>query len=696
MPEHHFPNFHALIIGVSKYKSPAHLNLDGCIPDVTSVCDYLTKTLKVPEDNIVCLVDEQATRKGILDAFRNHLIFNEKIKPLDPILVYFSGHGDRQKAPPEWYSSDEYLELILPHDAGDWDKAPDPLPGSSEYEPGSGDAGPNSDSYDPNRNYKHGIPDRTLGALIHRLSEAKGDNITVIVDSCYSGSCTRGYIQMRHSHDEDAPPIPPALDADLVQPVAPGQSPSLKTHVLLAACRNDQLAQEIPNQAADESTVPSSSGVFTKALLMALNDCDMATTSYSALMRDVEKNMMAIMFQPKKYLCKMQSPQCEGQNKDRLLFRTQFSLTKGMIQLDHDRRHNNFRIKAGSASGIQQGTELGVYSCNMERTSPPITQLVAIQVNATDSVLCAQDAGSIVEIPENAYVLVTKYTGHSIRILVDDRIMASPLWQDVLNVLKSQPIDIVWSKPGEPSGLVLALSEEGVVVQRQDPSIIQLRPKDIILQPQTASSEFARKLGAMAHFHFHLQRRNPESPLRGLVEMKLIELKTKPGRSWRVKEYVPISDDAEDLFGDSLSDGTVVELRAAPDKRYGLQLTNNSNWPLFVWVLYFDLEDYSISFLYQPPARNTNPPLSTNGKALGVGYGDAGVEPLRVDNNGYSERESGIFMLFVSNTWVEISHLEQESILERPSKDSARNMIGAPVSPASVWDVFVVGVSISQ
>ncbi|KAG8707382.1 hypothetical protein FRC08_000526 [Ceratobasidium sp. 394] len=263
-------------------------------------------------------------------------------------------------------------------------------------------------------------------------------------------------------------------------------------------------------------------------------------------------------------------------------------------------------------------------------------------------------------------------------------------------MLRSQPIDIVWSKPGEPSGLVLALSEEGIVAQRQDPSIIQLGPKDIILQLHKDSSELARKLGSMADFHFHLQRRNPESPLRGLVEMKLIELKTKPGHSWRVKEYVPISDDPEDLFGNSLLDGTVVELRAAPDKQYGLRLTNNSNWPLFVWVLYFDLEDYSISFLYQPPSQNTNPPLLTNGKALGVGYGDAGVEPLRVDNNRYSDRECGIFMLFVSGTWVDISHLEQESILEPPSKDGARNAIGAPVSPANVWDVFVVIVSASQ
>ncbi|KAG8745077.1 hypothetical protein FRC10_008929 [Ceratobasidium sp. 414] len=518
---------------------------------------------------------------------------------------------------------------------------------------------------------------------------------------------------MRRSHDPNAPPIPSTLDEDLVQfplqrpapqvqptaitkqesgrLVAPSQCSSLGTHVLLAACKNDEGALEISDK--DKSAIPSSSGLFTKALLMALQKCDMATTSYSALMRDVQKHMIAIGWQ--QGIGKIQLPQCEGRKQDRVLFCTEFALTKGMIQLD--RVGNTFRIKAGSASGIQEGTELGAYSGNMPRTSPPIARLVAVEVNATGSTLRIQDAESTVEIPENAYVLVTKYTGHSIRVLVDNRLKISPLWQEVLSKLQSQPIDIVWSKPDEPSGLVLVPSEAGVVVQRQDPSVIQLRPSDIILRHQLGSCELARKLSAMAHFHFHLQRRNPESPLRGQVGMKLVELKTKPGRGWRVMEYVPISEDPDDLFGNSLSDETVVELRATPDKRYGLQLTNSSNSPLFAWVLYFDLEDYSISFLYQPPSRNTNPPLSTNGKALAVGYGDAGVEPLRVDNSGYSGRESGIFMLFVSEKWVDISHMKQESILGPAGKDSDRRNEGKAVSPESpIWDVLVVGVSIGH
>ncbi|KAG8707381.1 hypothetical protein FRC08_000525 [Ceratobasidium sp. 394] len=91
MLEQHFPKLYAVVIGINKCKSPVHPNLEGCIHNAISVFNYLTETLQVPEEYIVCLFDEQATWKEILDVILNHLILNEKIQPLDPILVYFSG-----------------------------------------------------------------------------------------------------------------------------------------------------------------------------------------------------------------------------------------------------------------------------------------------------------------------------------------------------------------------------------------------------------------------------------------------------------------------------------------------------------------------------------------------------------------------------------------------------------------------------
>ncbi|KAG8795515.1 hypothetical protein FRC12_013314 [Ceratobasidium sp. 428] len=730
-----FSNIHALIIGINKYISSAHENLGGCVSDAKAIRNLLTDRFGVPEANIECLFDEQATRKGILGAFRKHLIQNEKIQPGDPILVYFSGHGDRLEAPDgwhnEWHTTNEgqirMTELILPHDASCWDEVSnvDPNISSSDSQPGTnlnGDATTKGPRYDPNKHYKHGIPDRTLAALIHQLSKAKGDNITVILDSCHSGSGTRGQCRARFSHDPDAPPIPSNIDEedhghfptqgplsqvgsitatkeDFGKFKAPSQAPSLATHVLLAACKNDEVAQELPDKnEVDEEGEPRYRGLFTMALIAELECCDPATTSYSALTRGVQKRVSTMFTSggPSTQV-RIQSPQCEGRKQDRLLFRTQFAFTKGMIQLDRDRPPRKFRIKAGSASGIQIGTQLGVYSNNMSDGSPPVAQLEVTGVTDTEAWLSIKAADRSFEIPQNAYVMVTKYTGHSVRIRVDDQLKTASTWQEVFAKLQSQPIDIVWSKPDEPSDLVLKPKGEDVVLLRSDPSIIQLQPRDIELQYRLGASELARKLSSIAHFHFHLQRRNPNSPLHGKVGMKLIELKAKPGRTWMSRDYVPIKDDPEDLFDDNLSkDSVIVQLQAAPDKRYGLQLTNSSNWPLFAWVVYFDLEDYSITFLYNPPARNANPPLSTNGKELAVGYGDTGVEPLRVENSGYSKTESGVFMLFVSQKWVDIAHMEQDSIFSQMSPDKGgRADDGRPVNPDSnVWDVFVVAVNI--
>ncbi|KAG9120112.1 cap64-like protein, partial [Ceratobasidium sp. 392] len=589
-----------------------------------SIIEYLTGTLSVPPDNIKTLFNEEATRKGILNAFRRHLIQNEKIQPGDPILVYFSGHGDQQDAPTEWHTSDGKTELILPHDAGPWDGEPEQVPspglgkGESESEQSACNANPKPAKYDPSKHYMHGISDRTLGALIHQLSKAKGDNIVVIFDSCHSGSGTRGHCRARFSHDPDAPPIPHDIDEELgqlpqavlppqSQPISvtkqesgkfvgPSQAPSLETHVLLAACKNDELAQEIPDgdQTVDESSPHSSSGLFTRALLITLRECELSTTSYSALMRSVQRHVMALIKGvPERFSgqVKVQVPQCEGRRQDRLLFRTQLALTKGMIQLDRDERApNTFKIKAGSASGIREGTELDAFSAGHWE---PIAQLVATKVTDTDATLvCSQ--GTADEIPPNSYVVVAKYTGYSVRILAEEELKQSEPWQEVFSELQSHPIDIIWSKPGELSDLVLVRAENGVVqLKRQDPSIVQLNPRDIALKNTASPNELTQSLGAIAHFHFHLQRQNPTSPLQGKVEMKLIELKPKSGRAWGVKDYVPINDSPEDLFSNRLSSNGMVELRATPDKRYGLQLTNTSNWPLFAWVLYFDLEDYS-------------------------------------------------------------------------------------------------------
>ncbi|KAG8767163.1 hypothetical protein FRC12_006421 [Ceratobasidium sp. 428] len=190
MSEHGWSNLYGLIIGINKYAAEQHQDLDGCVADATSMFNYFVEDLRVPQGQLLRLFDEQATRDGIINAFWTHLINNKNIKPSDPIVIYFAGHGNSLPAPTGIYTSDGRWEFILPHDAG------------TKYVDGS---------------YNFGIPDRTIGALLYKLSQEKGDNITVIFDSCFSGGATRGRARARRSEDPNAPPIPSSLDKDIVQ-----------------------------------------------------------------------------------------------------------------------------------------------------------------------------------------------------------------------------------------------------------------------------------------------------------------------------------------------------------------------------------------------------------------------------------------------------------------------------------------------
>jgi hypothetical protein len=144
------PHLFALIIGINNYESHKIPNLEGAVPDADAVRDYLQKQLGVPSNQIRNLRDSGATRAAIIDGIKA-FSFNNKIKEGDPILIYYAGHGGSAGTPKGWeVGSTNKIELLIPYDY------------SSSLEDG-----------DP----KHGIPDRTLGALLSQLADKKGDNI---------------------------------------------------------------------------------------------------------------------------------------------------------------------------------------------------------------------------------------------------------------------------------------------------------------------------------------------------------------------------------------------------------------------------------------------------------------------------------------------------------------------------------------
>jgi hypothetical protein len=153
----------ALLVGINQYSSAP---LEGCLTDVELQRQLLMHRFGFKREDIYTLTDEKATRSGILEAFEKHLI--EQAKPGDVVVYHYSGHGSRVFDP---------NPIIV--------------------EPGS-KGGLNGTFVPVDGNLPSGYPEQggtvkdIMGHTLFLLMSALNtENVTVVLDSCYSGGATR-------------------------------------------------------------------------------------------------------------------------------------------------------------------------------------------------------------------------------------------------------------------------------------------------------------------------------------------------------------------------------------------------------------------------------------------------------------------------------------------------------------------------
>lgn len=156
----------ALLVGINQYSAPI-LALKGCTTDVKLQQELLIHRFGFNPQDIVTLTDQQATCKSILTAFEEHLI--NQAKPGDVVVFHFSGHGSTV-TDPDRDQPDGLNSTLVPVDS----KLPEGYPITR---------GPVSD-----------IMGHTLFLL---MSALKTENVTVVLDCCYSGGGTRGNLRVR-------------------------------------------------------------------------------------------------------------------------------------------------------------------------------------------------------------------------------------------------------------------------------------------------------------------------------------------------------------------------------------------------------------------------------------------------------------------------------------------------------------------
>ncbi|MCD8490134.1 MAG: caspase family protein [Desertifilum sp.] len=159
----------ALLVGINQYTASQRLgDLRGCVTDVELQEKLLMHRFGFSDRNILKLTSDasperQPTRQNILTAFEEHLI--KQAKPGDVVVFHFSGHGSRlsELDPIQTCRDDPFNSTLVPADSG-------------------------------KDGWVGDIMGRTLFLL---MSALQTENVTVVLDSCYSGGGTRGNFRVR-------------------------------------------------------------------------------------------------------------------------------------------------------------------------------------------------------------------------------------------------------------------------------------------------------------------------------------------------------------------------------------------------------------------------------------------------------------------------------------------------------------------
>lgn len=271
----------ALFIGINQYKAPKDSllnsprslwnNLGGCVNDAEAMRDLAITRYGFLQANITTLLNGDASRARIIAEIKKLVAISEKG---DVVFIFYAGHGSQMKNSLS-VEKDKKDETIVPADA--WKGVAD-------------------------------IRDKELSAWFNQLID-KGVLLTVIFDSCHSGSVGRGQL-----YDIPGVRFMEENPSDAKDPTDPPR-PEDRGALIISAAQDDEFAKEVK----DEHNLLH--GAFTLALLKAFQQ-----TSVDAPVEEVYNSTLAIM----KYFGKTQQPVLAGNEQRRN--QTLFGLPKGTLK----------------------------------------------------------------------------------------------------------------------------------------------------------------------------------------------------------------------------------------------------------------------------------------------------------------------------------------------------------------------------
>ncbi len=306
----------ALIIGVGDYKDEKIRDLKGSPEDAKRFYSLLTNkdSYQFPAENVCMLLDEQASKQNVINAFKKRLI--EPAKQDDIAVFYFAGHGSQitDLNNDEADNMDETLVM-----------------------------------YDSRLDNKLDLVDDEFYSLITQLY-AKTRNVSIFLDSCNSGTATRGKYVSRF--------IEPLIlkPTDMLQPELQQQSRGM------GDSSTEVFSESMPGlvifTAASDGTSAierSARGVFTDAVLSTFTPASATPMTYLQASRQIPALVNATESSQKPYF--------QG-NLEQFIFSSEhikkphsWEITK----IEDAKKDDGIHLSGTPLPGLDAGAELRVF-----------------------------------------------------------------------------------------------------------------------------------------------------------------------------------------------------------------------------------------------------------------------------------------------------------------------------------------------
>ncbi|KAF7337827.1 hypothetical protein MVEN_02005600 [Mycena venus] len=500
----------------------------------------------------------------------------------------------------------------------------------------------------------HGIPDRTLNMLLSRLASARGDNITVILDCCHSASGTRvgsspGILPIPR-FVETFLPIPEHLDETLTY----GRSASaslpegtlhkfMHSHVLLAACRQQQRARECLSAAGEPC------GFFTDGLIKQLRRIGPNRITYADLIELLPT-------------LPDQNPQCEGANKDRYIFDVEGPAQDSRLYALSVKGDGSMEVDAGSLHGVVVGTQF-----SLKVDQDPDRVLVAVSVNLDSSVLVPIVQDRALAFQDGARLVVSDWKNDAAMMKVFIRPGGNPplAISDVFSThshsQRMRTNFLVVDSLDSADLAVRRSAEDDFFLSRLDAKLSRYALPDVHLSVPTTN--LPAVLDAIAHFNFFLgkhpragQHSNSQALFApGEVTLEMYNLRGEFGAR------VPNME-----LGNLVSADNEVRFKLDTQEKYGFAICNYSERDLFAYLFLFRP---GVAW-YLPESPTMSPPLIAKSKSkseptrITVGYGASGGYAFQFVIPTGLTTDTGFLKLFVSTTYLDLKRIEQPAAVD--------------------------------